>query len=161
MQKSFLNKTILFLFIFPCFFSCKSTRQAELVLAPVFPPEIIETVVKETPLPIVPLYVQGRVMEVEVLQGVQKFLYIKFNSEIIVGDIPETDIDISEEKLINMPKNFTLVSGMKGEIFSDTKFAEKAGDFVLLEQYGEIYKARIDVLNYIIDRSSLVQIQIR
>lgn len=162
MQNSFLRiKLSLFLCFAALLGSC-STPPEKLVLRAMYPPppEAI-VVVKEVPLPVVPLYVQGRVMEVEVVQGVQSFLYIKFNNEIIVGEIPEVDVDVTEEELINLPRNYSLSLDMKGDIFSDTQYSEKAGEFVLSEQYGDIYKAKIATLNYIIDRSSLVQIQIR
>jgi len=150
------------------FSSCSTVSEKQpLILAELVPPEQTDepvtekAVQKEKPLPVVPLYVQGKVMEVEVVQGVQKFLYLKFNSDIVVGKIPEGDWNVSEERLINKPRSYTLRAGMTGEIYSDTRFTEKAGDFLLLEQYDDIYRAEIEGLNYIIDRSSLVQIQIR
>ena len=149
--------------------SCASPPAGQqLVLDVLLPPEKEEVevaavvpVAKEKPLPVIPLYVRGRVMEVEVEQGVQKFLYVMFNDEIIPGPIPEGDWDVPESRLINMPRSYSLKAGMAGEIYSDTRFSEKAGDFVLMEQYDDIYKARIEGLNYIIDRTSMVRIQIR
>ncbi len=122
---------------------------------------VVEEVVEEKPLPVVPLYMQGRVMEVEVLQGVQSFLYLKFNGDLVIGPVPEVDQDVSEEELLNLPEIYGPEAGMTGNIYSDTNYTEKAGEFRIQEQYGDIYKAEITTLNYIIDRSALVQIQIR
>ncbi|MDC7220322.1 MAG: hypothetical protein PQJ59_10295 [Spirochaetales bacterium] len=166
MEKSFLNRIFLLVVFTVLTLSCTSAPAAEpLVMESLLPP-VEEAVVqapveKNKPLPVIPLYVRGKVMEVEVVQGVQKFLYVMFNDEIIPGPIPEGDWDVSDERLVNMPRSYSLQAGMSGVIYSDTRFSEKAGDFVILEQYDDIYKARIDGLNYIIDRSSLVQIQIR
>ncbi len=122
---------------------------------------VVEEVVEEKPLPVVPLYMQGRVMEVEVVQGVQSFLYLRFNGDLVIGPIPEVDVDVTEEELLNLPEMYGPESGMTGNIYSDTNYSEKAGEFRIQEQYGDIYKAEITTLNYIIDRSALVQIQIR
>ncbi len=168
MQKRYLNSFLL-LFVLGGLLSCRTAEPQEqpedpLVLEALFPPpavQVVEEVIEEAPLPVVPLYVQGRVMEVEVLQGVQSFLYLKFNDELVIGEIPETELQVSEEELLNLPESYQIDAGMKGEIYSDTQFTEKAGDFVILEKYGDIFKAEIETLNYIIDRSSLVRIQIR
>jgi hypothetical protein len=161
------SKVIIPLLLFMFFlFSCKTVESGLgsdlLVLEALFPPPpvAVEEVV-EKPLPVVPLYVQGRVMEIEVVQGVQSFLYVKFNDEILVGKIPEVDKDITEKDLINLPDSFQLEENMRGEIFSDTQFIEKAGDILLMEKYSDIFKVKIESLNYIIDRSSVVRVQIR
>jgi hypothetical protein len=163
MGKNFLIKILSFLFLFWAFVSCSTAPEDTLVLDSILPPvaEVVVEKPKDAPLPVIPLYVQGRVMEIEVVQGVQEYLYIMFNEEIIPGPLPEGEWNVSEEELIDMPASYTLSTGMKGEIYSDTQFTEKAGDFVLLEQYGSIYKAHIEGLNYIIDRTSLVQVPIR
>lgn len=170
MRKSFLNKYILAgSVLFVLFYSCKTAPSVPeipdpLVLEAMYPPPPVEVVVEEVveeALPVIPLYLQGRVMEVEVVQGVQSFLFLKFNEELVIGEIPELERDVTEEELLDLPESYGIDVSMKGEIYSDTQFEEKAGDFVVIEQYGEIFKARIETLNYIIDRSSLVQVQIR
>jgi len=133
----------------------------EEIMPPPPEPEVIVVALEEKPLPVVSLYAQGKIMEIEVVQGEQSFLYIKVNSDLVTGEIPKVEQNVTEEELINMPLSFTINPGMKGDIFTDPGFSEKAGEFEVVEQYSDIYKAKINHLNFVIDRTSVIQIRVR
>ena len=85
-----------------------------------------------------PVYITGRIAEIEEVGGAQKFVYVKFS---------DTDPSIR--------------NGSKGEIFADQTLASKVGNISIIEKYPGYYYAEILDLIYTIDRNAVVRIQIK
>lgn len=104
-------------------------------LTEIAPPEKVAVEVKEVKKD--PVYLGGRVVEIEVVKGVQRFLFLKFSDE-----------------------SKDVKPNTKGEIFLDEKFERKVGEFTVLQKYPSYYYAEITDLITAIDRNSFVRVQI-
>ncbi|WP_020614515.1 hypothetical protein [Sediminispirochaeta bajacaliforniensis] len=137
------------LILLPLFFvSCGSApvavvpEEEPFVLPELFPPEkevvVVEEVVEEEEeVEVEPVYVVGRIAEIEVVQGVQKYLYIK---------LPEEAQGIKP--------------GLVGEVFSDSSFETSVGNFKIVQEFPGYYYAEILDLIYTIDRNATVRIEV-
>lgn len=133
-----MKNIVALLFCLGFIFSCVSTTEVEdtLALKELLPEQ--KEAEEEKVVSTEPVFITGRIAEIEEVGGAQKYLYVKFS---------DTDPSIK--------------NGAKGEIFGDQTFTGKVGNMIIIEKFPGYYYAEILDLIKTIDRNAVVRIQIK
>ena len=140
----YFKTPVLLFFIFLT--SCASGPPPEdpFELLQIFPPEKViveeeeEVEEVEEVEEIEPVYTMGSIAEIEIVQGVQKYIYLKMPDEA----------------------SGLISPNQEGELFSDDSLVTKIGSIRIQQEFPGYYYAEILDLIYPINRNSVVRIQI-
>lgn len=132
------NKVIVLFFMAVLLFTTNNCLSKKLVLTEVKTQGIVDEQgsAGEQPVDEGPQPVNGRIKEIEVINGEQKYIYVELGY------------------------NDKIKSGLKGYIFNDVAMKEKVGKFVFVEVYPNISKGEIIELYYKIMPNAIVYVEL-
>ena len=89
-----------------------------------------------TPAPTIPnLQIKGRVMEITLESGVQKYFFVKW---------------------LDLPKFVKIRNGQEGDIFADPSMAQKIGKYRVVEVFPDLCRAIVTELSFKMGNSAMV-----